>query len=266
MAQEKWLVDGPKVIDLENIRKLKVGLVGGHIDIVGHDEPGVRVEVHSVTGRDLLIKLDGDRLEIDHPQLRWDNWIDAFKNFGARIKAEVSVLVPRDIALTLGVVSAEALVSGLETDAQLNTVSGDIVADGLTGKLTANSVSGEVTVRDHAGPVGINTVSGDVIASGAITRFAVDGVSSEVMLDAAGVPDEVKVNTVSGAVTARFEPDAPASFTVQTVGGRLQLDAQSISIVKGRYTARHGELDGRWTDVRINTVGGDISILHAVRA
>ena len=266
MAQEKWLVDGPKVIDIENVRRLKVGLVGGHIDVVGHDEPGVRVEVHSVTGRDLLIKLDGDRLEIDHPQLRWDNWIDAFKNFGARIKAEVSVLVPRDIALTLGVVSAEALVAGLETDAQLNTVSGDIVADGLSGKLTANSVSGEVTVRDHAGPVGINTVSGDVIASGAITRFAVDGVSSEVMLDAAGVPDEVKVNTVSGAVTARFEPDAPASFTVQTVGGKLQLDAQSISIVKGRYTARHGELDGRWTDVRINTVGGDISILHAVRA
>ncbi|QNO37617.1 DUF4097 family beta strand repeat protein [Protaetiibacter sp. SSC-01] len=266
MAQEKWLVDGPKVIDLENIRRLKVGLVGGHVDIVGHDEPGVRVEVHSVTGRDLLVKLDGDRLEIDHPQLRWDNWIDAFKNFGSSIKAEVSVLVPRDIGLTLGVVSAEALVAGLETDASLNTVSGDLVADGLTGKLTANSVSGEVTVRDHTGAVGVNTVSGDVIASGTISRFDVDGVSSEVMLDAAGVPDTVHVNTVSGAVTARFEPETPASYTVQTVGGKLQLDAQSISVVKGRYTARHGELDGRWADVRINTVGGDVSILHAVRA
>ena len=266
MAQEKWLVDGPKVIDLENVRRLKVGLVGGHVDIVGHDEPGVRVEVHSVTGRDLLVQLDGDRLEIDHPQLRWDNWIDVFKNFGSSIKAEVSVLVPRDIALTLGVVSADALGAGLETDAQLNTVSGDLVADGLTGKLTANSVSGEVTVRDHAGAVGINTVSGDVIASGAITRFDVDGVSSEVMLDATGIPDAVRVNTVSGAVTARFEPDTPASYTVQTVGGKLQLDAQSISVVRGRYTARHGELDGRWADVRVNTVGGDVSILHGVRA
>ena len=266
MAQEKWLVDGPKVIDLENVRRLMVGLVGGHVDIVGHDEPGVRVEVHSVTGRDLLVQLDGDRLEIDHPQLRWDNWIDVFKNFGSSIKAEVSVLVPRDIALTLGVVSADALGAGLETDAQLNTVSGDLVADGLTGKLTANSVSGEVTVRDHAGAVGINTVSGDVIASGAITRFDVDGVSSEVMLDATGIPDAVRVNTVSGAVTARFEPDTPASYTVQTVGGKLQLDAQSISVVRGRYTARHGELDGRWADVRVNTVGGDVSILHGVRA
>ncbi len=266
MAQEKWLVDGPKVIDLENIRRLKVGLVGGNVDIVGHDEPGVRVEVHEVAGRELLVQVDGDRLEIDHPQLRWDNWIDVFKNFGSTIKAEVSVLVPRSVALTLGVVSADALVAGLEADVQLNTVSGALVADGLTGKLTANSVSGEITVRGHAGAVGINTVSGDVIASGAITKFDVDGVSSEVMLDASGIPDEVHVNTVSGAVTARFDPDTPASYTVQTVGGKLQLDAQSISVVRGRYTARHGELDQRWADVRVNTVGGDVSILHAVRA
>lgn len=265
MAQEKWLVDGPKVIDLENIHRLKVGLVGGHVDIVGHDEPGVRVEVHSVVGRELLVQLDGDRLEIDHPQLRWDNWIDVFKNFGSKITAEVSVLVPRDVAVTLGVVSADALVAGLKADAQLNTVSGDLVADGLSGKLAVNSVSGEITVRDHTGHVGINTVSGDVIASGAITKFDVDGVSSEVMLDATGIPDAVHVNTVSGAVTARFDPDAPASFTVQTVGGKLQLDAQSITVVKGRYTARHGELAERWTDVRVNTVGGDVSVLHTVR-
>jgi len=266
MAQEKWLIDGPKTIDLENVRRLKVGLVGGNIDIVAHDEPGIRVEVHGVTGRELLVKLDGDRLEIDHPQLRWDNWIEVFKNFGSRITAEVSVLVPRGTQLTLGVVSASALVAGLEADVQLNTVSGDLVADGTTGKLTVNSVSGEVTIRDHAGPVGVNTVSGDVIASGAITKLDADGVSSEIMLDATGVPDAVRVNTVSGAVTARFEPEAPGSFTVQTVGGKLQLDARSVSVVKGRYTARHGELDGRWTDVRINTVGGDVSILHAVRA
>ena len=33
MAQEKWLVDGPKTIDIESARSLKVGLIGGQIDI-----------------------------------------------------------------------------------------------------------------------------------------------------------------------------------------------------------------------------------------
>ena len=114
--------------------------------------------------------------------------------------------------------------------------------------------------------MGVNTVSGDVIASGAITRFDADGVTSEIMLDATGIPDSVRVNTVSGAVTARFEPETPASYTVQTVSGKVQLDAQSVSVTKGRFTARHGDLEGRWADVRINTVGGDINLLHAVRS
>jgi hypothetical protein len=78
MAQEKWLINGPKVIDLDLVRTLKVSLVGGQIDIVAHDEPGARVEVHSVSGKDLKVSIDGDTLEIDHPQLAWDNFLDVF--------------------------------------------------------------------------------------------------------------------------------------------------------------------------------------------
>ena len=46
MTLEKWLIKPgeTRVIDLEDIRKLKVGLVGGQIDVVAHDEPGVRIE------------------------------------------------------------------------------------------------------------------------------------------------------------------------------------------------------------------------------
>ena len=60
MAQEKWLVEGEKVIDIEMIRKLKVSLIAGQVDIVGHDEPGARVEVHSVRGKALKVFVGGD--------------------------------------------------------------------------------------------------------------------------------------------------------------------------------------------------------------
>jgi hypothetical protein len=116
MTLEKWLIKPgeTRVIDLEDIRKLKVGLVGGQIDVVAHDEPGVRIEVHAVTIKDLRIEASGDVVEIDHPQLRWDNFLEVFRNFGSGgPKAEISVAVPRGILLTLGVVSASALVSGL---------------------------------------------------------------------------------------------------------------------------------------------------------
>ena len=99
MAQEKWLVDGPKTIDVENVSRLKVALVAGQIDIIGHDEPGARVEVHSVSGRDLKISIEGDTLEIDHPQVHWDNFLDVFTWSKGSARAEVSrPSVPRGLA------------------------------------------------------------------------------------------------------------------------------------------------------------------------
>lgn len=264
MAQEKWLVDGPKTIELEGTRRLKVGLVAGQVDVVAHDEPTIRIEVHSVTGKALKITTTETTVEIDHAQLSWENWLDVFRNFkpGAA-RADVSILVPRETNLKLGVVSASALVSGLHEDLDLSTVSGDVVADGLAGDLRLNAVSGELTVRNHYGKVNAHTVSGDITATGEVLSFASDGVSGEVFLDLVGIPDEVKVNTVSGNVTARLAPGVPASYTISTVSGKLQLDDSSIRGVRGRFTGKYGELDGRWTDFRANTVSGDVSVVHA---
>jgi DUF4097 and DUF4098 domain-containing protein YvlB len=266
MAQEKWLVDGPKTIDIESARTLKVGLIGGQIDIVAHDEPGVRVEVHSVSGKDLKVSIDGDTVEIDHPQLSWDNWLDVFKSWTGRAKADVSVMVPRDIRVKLGVVSASALLSGTNEDASLSTVSGDLVIDNVSGDLSLNSVSGEITVRNHYGKIDAHSVSGDITAAGTLHRYSSDSVSGAVMIDAADIPDEIRVNTVSGAVTVRLESEVPVSYALNTVGGKLQIGDHSITGIKGRYAGKWGDLDKRWTDMRVNTVGGDVSVLRAVKA
>ena len=98
MSYEKWIIHPgeTRVIDIETVRSLKVGLVGGQIDVVAHDEPGARIEVHGVTIKDLRIEVTGDAVEIDHPQLRWDNFLEVFRNFGAGgPKAQISVAAPR---------------------------------------------------------------------------------------------------------------------------------------------------------------------------
>ncbi len=266
MAQEKWLVEGEKVIDIEMIRKLKVSLIGGQVAIVGHDEPGARVEVHSVRGKALKIAIDGDTLEIDHPQLSWDNFIDVFKSFRGSASADVSIMVPRDVELKFGVVSASALISGLTEDARISTVSGDIVIDNHSGDLELNAVSGEIAARNHYGRIAAHTVSGDVTASGQIMKFTSDGVAGNVFLDIAGIPDEVRINTVSGDVTTRLEPGIPAQYRINTVSGRLQLDDSQITGVHGTYTGKYGSLDKHWLEFRANTVSGNVSVLHAVTA
>ncbi len=264
MTQQKWLVDGAKVIDIGLVRRLKVGLIRGQIDIVGHDEPSARVEVHSVEGKELKIVVDGDTLEIDHPQLRWDDWLEVFRTFGGRARADVSVVVPHDVALKFGVVSASGLVSGLSGDASLSTVSGDLVVDGCTGAMTINSVSGEVGVRDHTGEVKAHSVSGDFTVSGTIDRFSADTVSGDVFLDIAGAPDKVRVNTVSGDVTTRLGADVATHYRINTASGRLQLDESEITGVRGAYTGRYGKLDGQYLDFSASTVSGNVSVLHKV--
>ncbi|WP_448263554.1 DUF4097 family beta strand repeat-containing protein [Microbacterium aurum] len=266
MTLEKWLIKPgeTRVIDLEDVRKLKVGLIGGQIDVVAHDEPGVRIEVHAVTIKDLRIEASGDVVEIDHPQLRWDNFLEVFRNFSVTgPKAEISVAVPRQIALTLGVVSASALVSGLVTDARLNTVSGDIIVDGITGDLSANAVSGDVQIRGLTGTLSANSVSGEVAATGSIRKATIDTVSGNMLVDSTGRVDAVSLNTVSGDATVRIDEGHPANFVLRSVSGRLMVDGIKRSTSgPSNYVDSVGELSGSFVDVRANSVSGDVTVLR----
>jgi DUF4097 and DUF4098 domain-containing protein YvlB len=265
MAIEKWVVNPgeSRVIDLELVRKLKVSLIGGKVDIIAHDEPGARVEVSSVSGKDLMVQIDGDTLQIDHPQLRWDNFIEVFKGFTGSAKAEVSILAPRQVAMKLGIVNADALVSGFDGDARFSTVSGDIVIDNHDGDVEVSSVSGEVSVGDHLGRITAHTVSGDVTASGEVSSFKADTVSGDMVLDARGTPDRIDTNTVGGSLTVRFDAGSGARYRVNTVSGSVLLDDTQVKGTLGKGFERvTGELTGTWLELGANSVSGSISVIR----
>lgn len=266
MTLEKWLIHPgeTRVIDLETARSLKVSMLGGQVDVIGHDEPGARIEVHSVTGKDLRIEVTGSALEIDHPQLRWDNFLDAFRSFGSGgAKADISLVVPRNIALTLGIVSASTLVSGLVTDAKLNTVSGDIIVDGLTGDLDINAVNGDVQVRGLVGGFNANSVSGDIAATGTLRRASADTVSGSVLFDSDGPISQIIVNTVTGNTTLRIDEDYPANYVARSVGGKIAIDGTVYSGTgTTNYSGSSGTLSGQFVDVRVNSVSGDLTLLR----
>ncbi|QAY72896.1 hypothetical protein ET445_05615 [Agromyces protaetiae] len=269
MSIEKWVIapGESRIIDLELVRHLKVSLLGGKVDVIAHDEPGARVEITGVTGKDLAVSIDGDRLEIDHPQLRWDNFLDVFKGFRDKARADVSILAPRHVALKLGVVTSDALVSGFDGDAKLNTVSGELVVDDHDGDIELASVSGEIAVGNHLGRVKAHSVSGDIVVSGAIVGFNADTVSGDMIVDSTTTPSRIDTNTVSGALTVRYAPGAGARYRVNTVGGTLLIDDVSYAGLLGKGFERTvGELAGTWLDLGANSVSGAISIMQRVPA
>lgn len=270
MALEKWIIHPgeTRVIDIEDVRSLKIGMVGGQIDVIAHDEPGARIEVHGVTVKDLRIEANDDAVEIDHPQLRWDNFLEVFRNFGAGgPKAEISVVVPRAVALNLGVVNASALVSGVHGDTRLNTVSGDIIGDGLEGDIAVNAVSGDVQIRELVGTLGANSVSGDIAATGEIRKTSIDTVSGAMVVDSTGPTHTIGLNTVSGNATVRLDRSLPVNVVARSVSGRVQVDG----VVRSgsgptNYSGSTGELSGMFADIRTNSVSGDLTILRRVGA
>ncbi|MGO2684316.1 MAG: DUF4097 family beta strand repeat-containing protein [Microbacterium sp.] len=263
---EKWLIapGEERVIDIAQATRLKIGLVGGQVDVIAHDEPGIRIEVSGVTVKDLRVESDGTQIEIDHPQLGWDNFLEVFRNFGSGgPRAEVSVAVPRSIALNLGVVSAGALISGLTNDARLNTVSGDVIVDTHTGDLTLNSVSGDVQVRALTGSANANSVSGDVALTGSVRKATVDTVSGSIWVDATGALNTINLNTVSGNSTIRLEETLPANYVVRSMSGGVMIDGiDRRNSGPTNYTGSTGELAGSFVDVRTNSVSGDTTVLR----
>ncbi|MDR7233323.1 MULTISPECIES: DUF4097 family beta strand repeat-containing protein [unclassified Agrococcus] len=258
---ERWTIaEGQsRVIDLDAVQSLRVGVVGGSVDIVGHDEPTARVEVHRVEGRDLTVTLEQGRLSIAHPRVSWDDvWESVKALVGVRARVELSILVPRQVALSLGQVSASALVSGLSGQATLSTVSGPLQVESHRGDLDLNTVSGDVEVSGGAGSLSVHAVSADVTASGALTDIGVDTVSGEVLLDVHGSPRSISANTVSADVTLRLDAGQGVRATTRTVSGRGSVVGRSLPKRGGSETIDGASAFG----FSANTVSGDITVVR----
>ncbi len=263
MAGESWVVSGPQVIDVDDVRSLRVQLVAGRVDVVTHDEPGARIEVHDVVGRPLEVSLIDGELRVGYQFTLdgWEGFVEKFLNFRDKDRADVSIAVPHDLPTKVGTVSAEGLVAGIQAAVSVSTVSGSVVVDGTRGRLNANSVSGEVVVRDHGGDLSLKTVSGELAASGALTRVQANSVSGELALDVTSGSSSIEATTVSGDVTVRLPEGQAANVTANSVSGRLVVDGEDHSgSMPGRRVVLRTS-DARST-VSASTVSGNVTLLR----
>ena len=72
--------------------------------------------------------------------------------------------------------------------------------------------------------------------------------------------------SVSGATTIRLDEGYPANYVIRSVSGRVQVDG-SVRSGNGfgpttNFVGSVGELSGSFTDVRANSVSGDVTVLR----
>ncbi|MFE6236438.1 DUF4097 domain-containing protein [Cellulosimicrobium sp. NPDC057862] len=265
MTQESWTVTGPQAIDLARVRTLDATVIGGRIDVVAHDDPtrtDTRVEVHSVVGRPLEVRLEGTTLRVGYGPFvaGWKGFLERFRTYTGKDAADVHVAVPATTQVKVATVQGEALVAGVRDGARLATVSGSVMTSRTHGELRVDTVSGEVSASEHDGAVRMDSVSGGLTATGALRSLRLDSVSGSVTVDTRTTPAEIVVSAVSADVLVRLpDPDA-MDYAIRCVSGRLLVDGaeQRGSARSFHQPAR----SGAGSPVRVSAVSGDVTVLR----
>ncbi|MBX0327216.1 DUF4097 domain-containing protein [Oscillochloris sp. ZM17-4] len=143
---------------------------------------------------------------------------------------------------------------GLALDVQ--TASGEIVADGLRASGSLATVSGDIALSDSSGHLSVSSTSGDVHMSGAFSGPQVETVSGDIWLEGASGP--LRAHTISGDISLRGLREA--QLDLETTSG----DVDATGALAGTISTISGDVQLRLpsaSDLALNvsTVSGDLS-------
>jgi len=265
----EWTIEEPTAIDVaERVTSVDVRVVAGHVDVVTTEGPaddtGARVEVTSIEGPPLHVSVEHGRLTVAHEELQWRGLLSWRLLSHEHRRAVVSVAVPRECQVSIGVVTADAVVAGVNGRTQVRCVAGDVTLDNTVGDVEVQSVSGDVELRRVAGRVNLTTVSGELtLVDGRSGRVRAKSVSGDVTLDLHPFdPLRIDVTTVSGDLTVRVPATTGFDVDVLSASGDIAsaFDGVAPSRKPGvqRLTGRVGDGSGR---VRGRSVSGGVSLL-----
>lgn len=250
------------------ITDLRVRIVAGAVNVVPTDGPA-HLEITEVSGPPLEIRQDGGRLTVSYQDLTWKNLLNWLDHRPAKRHAVVSVAVPRTTHAQIGVVTAEATLSGLSGTVAAHGVSGDLTFAGLSGAVEANNVSGQLVAQDVSGELRCHTVAGDVTVVDGGGNVRANTVSGNMTIDLAlagtdghtGRTD-VRLNTVSGDLVVRLPHPADAKVDATSNSGDLSSAFDELHVQGGFGPKRlNGSLGRGAGRLQANSVSGAIALL-----
>lgn len=253
-------------VEVENLK--------GRVEIMAWDRPEVRLSGTLGQGVEAL-SVEGDtrvlRIKVRYPKrsqsaepthlvlqvpLLADLNVDTVS---ADIR--ISGVAPRELAVQS--VSGDILANGAPRRGRIGTVSGDVRLALNSPQLRVETVSGDLRLQGRMnGEVALETVSGDIhldTLGTPLQRLTANSVSGDMTLDAALAEDgEIRVETVSGDVQLRLPSDLSAQVSAESFSGDLY--APDARVQRQPYgtgaslRARYGSGKG---EVRIQTFSGD---------
>lgn len=258
----RWTVDAPTSLDFDDVTALQVRLIAGTVAVMATDERP-SVVVSGISGRPLQVGYDSGTLTVAYETLSWEQLLDWLKPL--HDSAAITVTVPAECPIQLGVVSASAVVCGLSSGASVKGVSGEITLDGVTGQVQADTISGALEGRDVDGAVRFKSVSGDLtLADGCLTLLEADNVNGQIAADVSlAAAGAMRISTISGDVTLRLPADSDTGVRLHSTAGNVRSEFDSLrpTISPGSHSVS-GNVGGGSGRVSVNSVSGDVTLLR----
>ncbi len=239
---QSWQVAGDARVEIDNVR--------GSVMVTGWDQAQVKLSGSLGAGSRLEISADEHHLalRVEGGKTGW------FGGNGPDHDSELLLNVPRGVALKLGVVSADATVTGVAGKS--------LDVDGVSGKLNLSSDAPEVDVNSVSGNIAfataqtsaaarthLQTVSGDIDARKLSGRIKLETVSGNIDLDAREV-QELETGTVSGDARILAMPAAHARMTLESMSGDIRLRLPAALSAHAEAQTFSGDISSDYGHVR----------------
>ena len=265
-TMSEWSVGEPRKLTFDKpVRELHVRIVNGTVNVVGTDEGSARLEVSEIEGPPLLVSQQGGTLTVAYDDLPWKGFLKWLDRKGWRRSAVVSLAVPADTRVEVGVVGAAAVVSGIDGRTEVKGVTGDTTLVRLTGPVRADTVSGNLEAQALRGDLRFNSVSGDLTVVEAGSSVKADSVSGSMIvdLDPASRPTDIVLANVSGEIAIRLPHPADAEVEANTASGTVSNAFEDLR-VSGQWGAKRitGRLGSGSGSLKATTVSGSIALLR----
>ncbi len=252
--------------------RVEVSNVAGRVEIEGWEQHEV-----AVTGT-LGKGVKGVRFERHGGTVEVEVMHDSrFKWFRDQGEARLVIRVPLASDVEVECVSADVRATGLTGDLEVGVVSGDVVVDvgskaidlasvsgdlevrSTRGSVEAGSVSGRIRVRLETGEFEAGTVSGDIDARvDTLRKGGAESLSGDLSFDGdLAAAGRLKLDTKSGDIEVRLPPQVSAEVELEVFSGDVESDFGSPGAEPGDWNLTLGAAGAR---LEASTFSGDIEL------
>lgn len=257
---------------LDGIVALHVRIVGGRVNILPTQDL-VSFEVSEVSGPPILATHEAGILTLTYEDLTRNGIFDrirdtklgAYRRLGHR-SATLHLRVPPDCPVEVATVSGDVVAAGLTARTAIRSASGNVTLDDMAGAVDVNTASGNLDIRDMSGNLKFNSVSGELaIAGGNLSGLSAKTGSGQLLGDVDVPPaGRVRLASVSGDIALRVPGDTSATVDLRTATGKLNTEFTLENRDKRAYRRMGGNV-GSGIDpasVTTTTVSGSVDLLR----